>query len=158
LVRKAPVSVNFWILVEGVGDVDVAGGVDRHPCREAELAVAAAVAAPLRQEAAGGGELLDPAVVAVSDVDVPGGVDRQPCRVAELAVAAAAAAPGLGEHHVGAHRAGERHHHPGRDEEHSDSTDPGTHAATVRRDRSEVVSNHLLKFRADRPTGLLMRS
>ena len=78
-------AVGAWPMAEllhpvagGVGDVDVAVGIRRHPGRLLEPAVAGPPeAAPLGQERAVGVELLDPVVETVDDVDVAGGrVDR----------------------------------------------------------------------------------
>ena len=89
-------------VVAGVGDVHVAA-VDGDPAArglgrvqrgaEVELAEFAAEVAPVLDEFAGGGELLDPVVLGVDDVDVPGGVGREAADRPELAVPAAEGAP-----------------------------------------------------------------
>ena len=63
-------------VVGGVDDVDVPGGVGREAADRAELAVAAAVGAPLAEVGAGGGELLHDERELVGDVDIAERVDR----------------------------------------------------------------------------------
>ena len=62
-------------VVGGVDDIDVPGGVGREPADRPELAVPAAVGAPLAEIGAGGGELLHDERELVGDVDVAERVD-----------------------------------------------------------------------------------
>ena len=76
-----------------VHDVDVAGGVRRHPEGISELPVAVAGRAPLGEVGACVGEFLDAVEVEVRDVDVSGSVRRHSERIYELPVAEALRAP-----------------------------------------------------------------
>ena len=86
-------------VVELLDHVDVAGRVGDHAAGLVELArpvprrAVAAVAPPLAQELAVGGERLDPVVAVVGDVDGAVGPDADAARVVELAVAHALGPP-----------------------------------------------------------------
>jgi hypothetical protein len=67
----------------GVGDVDVALGVDRDAAGIAEPAVAVGAAPPAAQESAAARELLDPVVRGIGDIDVVVGVNRDAARIVE---------------------------------------------------------------------------
>jgi hypothetical protein len=77
--------------VTEVGDVDVAGAVDRHACRRVEArrgagsvrAAGHARGAGKGRHDAGGSDLAEGVVVRVSDIDVTRAVDRHACRRVE---------------------------------------------------------------------------